>query len=380
MENGLFDHNEYRIKGSRIIDIKDGIYNKYWNGTEWIYRTLQDTWIANINANLWTSYPDGDPWRIHAYNSVKDSDPDYRINVSISPNIQYGFSGGVAENGVISVPKGTINYSLFFVNMTITCISNMLYYGSQGYGSSFICDIKAEGGVTGGFTSCIIIGDIELNYLGENLNSISFNNCVLTENTLDPFQTSNNLSQLGWTAPAWPDWDADLTEYENNTLTDTVETPPQPGTLPYETGFPYAPYPDNYGFGYLSTPRIGIGALYFVSQVSTSSSSLSYSSHSKSSHSSLSHSSISKSSRSRSSYSSPSSRSSRSSKSSHSSHSSQSSWSWHVTPGTSPIFKTTGWTRRVFHQGSQEITNDPKGILKVFLDIVNAQAITGTDY
>jgi hypothetical protein len=68
------------------------------------------------------------------------------------------------------------------------------------------------------------------------------------------------------------------------------------------------------------------------------------------------------------------------SSSSDSSHSSQSSWSYSFTPGTSPIFKTTGWTRRVFHQGSQEITNDPKGILKVYLDIVNAQAITGTKY
>jgi hypothetical protein len=268
MENGDYDHNEYRIKGSRIVDIKDGIYNRYWDGVEWAYRTLYDTWIANVNANFWTSYPDGDPWRVYVYNSDYDSDPSYRIDVSISPNIPDGFEGGVAANGIISVPKGTMRYSLHFVNLTINCVSNTLYYGCSSFGSTFNCEIKAEGGVTGTFTDCAIIGDVVLTYGGSDLNNISFFNCALTEDTFDPLQVVDVNSQWNWAAPTWPSWNAALAQYGSNVLTPKVETPPQPGTPPYETGFLEVPYPENYSYGYLNTTRLGIGAVLFQAKPS----------------------------------------------------------------------------------------------------------------
>jgi hypothetical protein len=259
------DRDEYRIKGSRSVDIKDGFYCRLWSEeiSDWVYETLEDTWFALLGINFWTSYPDGDPWRIHVYNSDHDSDPDYRIDISICPDLPKGFECGWMANGIISVPKGEMRCSYHFVNMTIECVSNTLYPGANGLlGSTFNCKTVANGGVTAGFTDCIVIGDVETTY-DTDLNNISFNNCVLTEDAYDPLQVTSYQSQWDWSNPTWPAWNAALAQYGSNVLSATVQTPPQPGTPPYETGGPYEPYPQYYAYGYLNTPRIGIGAVLF---------------------------------------------------------------------------------------------------------------------
>lgn len=84
--------------------------------------------------------------------------------------------------------------------------------------------------------------------------SASFIRCAIDCSTYNSSNTTYTECQQDWTAPSLPAWDAPQEEFESPTLLADVDTPPSPGTEPYE----------DYEEGLWGTTRTDIGACFFI--------------------------------------------------------------------------------------------------------------------
>ena len=93
---------------------------------------------------------------------------------------------------------------------------------------------------------------------GYTINVKLQNSAVTTSFTLPVYCNIiiNSGFQTNWTAPSWPVWNAVKTLW-SSTITTGLNSPPQPGTLPYT----------DYEQGLWGSIRQGIGAFYFSSNI-----------------------------------------------------------------------------------------------------------------